>query len=87
MKRRAQASSHHIWVTSRKEVRRPHLRLQEVGGEAVDADALGDGVARVPQARALGLLMRERDAARDRIEQAGARRVDQHDLRRTTQSV
>jgi len=58
------------------------LRQPEVGGEPVDADALGDGVAGVAQAAALGLRGRERDAARHRVEQAGAGRVHQHDLRR-----
>lgn len=46
------------------------LRLQEVGGEAVDADALGDGVAGVPQPLALGLYARKRDAARYMVEEA-----------------
>lgn len=56
------------------------LRLQEVGGEAVDANALGDGVAGVPQALALGLHSREGDAARNRVKQTRAGRVDQDDL-------
>ena len=52
---------------------RPDLCLGEVGGDAIDADAFGDGVKGVLQALALGFMPGVQDPPLDLVEQAGPR--------------
>ena len=59
---------------------RPDLCLGEVGGDAIDADAFGDGVEGVLQALALGFMPGVQDPPLDLVEQAGPRGVYEHHL-------
>ena len=58
----------------------PDLGAGEVGGDAIDADALGDGVEGVLQALALRLMPRVEDPSLHLVEQARTWRIYQHDL-------
>ena len=59
---------------------RARLGEGEIGGDAIDADALGDGVKGVAQPLPLGLLARVQHPALHLVEQARPRRIQQHHL-------